>query len=146
MEHANSTPPPNGFGNAKAPMRIEDLKTFLKLLAPFAPHITEELWFELQKVQSRRGHKVKKSDRLKFKSIHLELWPEFDPKLIEEETFTLIIQVNGKVRDQVEAKKGISQKEAEDLTFSREKIKLALANQKPKKVIFVPNRLINIVI
>ena len=111
----------------------EELKTFLKLLAPFAPFLAEELW------QNKFGTK-------KFKSIHTEKWPEYDEKLTKEEMFELVVQINGKIRDKFEAKIGITQGEAETLTSTREKIKLILGNQKPKKVIYVPNRLINIVV
>ncbi len=108
----------------------EGFNIFLKLLSPFAPHITEEIWEKL-------GNK---------KSIHLEPWPEYDPKLIEETTFKLIVQINGKVRDKFEVPAGISEAEATSLTLSREKVKLSLENKKPKKIIFVPKRLINLVV
>ncbi len=103
---------------------------FLKLLSPFAPHITEEIWHQL-------GHK---------KSIHLESWPKYDLKMIENETFELIIQINGKVRDKFEVPIDVSQKEAEKLTLKREKIKSNLLGKIPRKVIFVPKRLINLVV
>ncbi len=105
------------------------LEIFLKLLAPFAPFISEELWEGL-------GHK---------NSIHKEKWPQYDQKLIKEEKFELVIQINGKVRDKVLVKSDISQKEAEEIVFHREKINKFIAGQKIKKIIFVPNRLINIV-
>ena len=108
----------------------ENFSVFLKLLAPFAPHLAEELW-------SRLGNKA---------SIHFEPWPKYDPKLVEENTFELIIQINGKVRDKFEAPVNISQSEAERLTLAREKVKLALENRKPRKIIFVPRRLVNIVV
>jgi len=104
---------------------------FLKLLAPFAPHLTEEIWKNVLKNK---------------KSIHLELWPTFNPKLLEETTFELIVQVNGKMRDKINAPIDISQKDAEELTFSREKVKNILGTNQPRKVIFVPRRLINIVL
>ena len=103
---------------------------FLKLLAPFAPHLTEEMWAKL-------GNK---------KSTHLEGWPEFDPKLTEEGAFELVVQINGKARDKFEVPINITKEEAERLTLSREKVKLALENKKPQKIIFVPRRLINIVV
>ena len=105
---------------------------FLKLLAPFAPHITEELWSRLS------GRTAK--------SIHLEKWPAFDPKFLEETTFELIVQVNGKMRDKFEVPIAVSQKEAEVLTFMRKKIKIALGDKSPRKIIFIPHRLINIVV
>ncbi len=104
---------------------------FLKLLAPFAPHITEELW---------GGAFGKKT------SIHREAWPQYDANLIKEETFTLVIQVNGKVRDSVEAAAGVSESEAKELALGREKIKNILGSAKPKRVIYVPSKLINIVL
>ena len=103
---------------------------FLKLLAPFAPHLTEEIWNKL-------GNKT---------SIHVEPWPKYDPKLIEENSFELIVQVNGKVRDKFEVPINISKEEAERLTLAREKVKSILGNKKPGKIIFVPKRLINFVI
>lgn len=101
----------------------------LVLLAPFAPFLTEELWEKL-------GHN---------KSIHLQKWPKYDPKLIKEESFELVIQVNGKVRDRVSAPININQREAERMALSRERIKKIIGGGKIKKIIFVPNRLINIV-
>ena len=81
-----------------------------------------------------------------FKSIHLEKWPEYDPKLLKAETFTLIIQVNGKVRDTVEAPAGLGSEEAEKLALGREKIENSIKSSSVKKIIYVPGRLINIVV
>ncbi len=111
-------------------LKIENWKLIIKLLAPFAPHITEEIWRKL-------GHK---------KSIFLEPWPKYDPKKIKEEIFELVVQINGKVRDKTEAKRGISQKEAEQLTLNRENVKRYINGKRVQKIIFVPDKLINIVI
>jgi len=108
----------------------EDFKILIKLLSPMAPHISEELWGKL-------GNK---------ESIFKEKWPEYEPSLIKEETFELVIQINGKVRDKVEVPVEISQEEAKELILQREKVQKWLAGKKVKKVIFVPRRLINIVI
>jgi len=107
-----------------------DLEKFLLILSPFAPHIAEELWREL-------GNK---------KSIFLEKWPEYDPKLIKEEKVQLIIQINGKVRDKIEVEADISEKTARELTLTREKVKKWIKGKEIKKVIFVPKKLINFVI
>lgn len=105
-------------------------RKFLLILAPFAPHIAEELWAKL-------GNK---------KSIHEEKWPQYDPKMLAEETFELVIQINGKVRDKAVVNKNVSQAEAEKIALSSQKIKSILAGQKPKKIIFVAGRLINFVV
>ena len=103
---------------------------FLKLLAPFAPYLTEELRHKL-------GHK---------KSIHIEKWPKYSKAKIKEKTFMLVVQINGKVRDQFEASLGIKEKEAKDLTLKRENVNLYIKGNSIKRVIWVPNKLINIVI
>ncbi len=104
---------------------------FLKLLAPFAPHITEEIW------RNVLGNK---------NSIHISPWPSYDERLIQDEKFMLVIQVNGKVRDSVEVNVDISESDAKETALRREKITAFLAGKKPKRVIYVPQRLINIVV
>jgi leucyl-tRNA synthetase len=111
-------------------VNLQQLKNLLLILAPFAPHITEELWHNL-------GAK---------NSIHIQSWPKYDEKLIKEETFTLIIQINGKIRDKIEIRTDISEKEAKELALSSEKIKKWIAGQEIKKTIFIPRKLINIVL
>ncbi|OGF63525.1 leucine--tRNA ligase [Candidatus Giovannonibacteria bacterium RIFCSPHIGHO2_01_FULL_45_33] len=123
----------------KNPVDRDLFQKFLRILAPFAPHLTEEIWNKLRK--SAQGRPASG-----WKSIHLEPWPEFDPKMLEEDNFDLIVQINGKTRDKFSAPINISQSEAERLTLAREKVKLALENKQPRKIIFVPKRLINIVV
>ncbi len=106
------------------------IERMLLLLSPFAPHITEELWHEI-------GNKD---------SVHNQKWPKYDPKLIKEERINLIIQINGKVRDKIEVDADISEAKAKDLAISREKVKNWISGKEVKKVIFVPKKLINIVI
>lgn len=100
------------------------------LLSPFAPHITEEIWEKL-------GNKG---------SIFKEKWPKYDEKLVKEDTFDLIVQINGKVRDKIKTKVGISEDEALKLAKDSEKIKKYIENKKIIKVIMIKNRLLNIVI
>jgi leucyl-tRNA synthetase len=108
----------------------KDLADFLKILSPFTPHLAEELW-------SYAGYKEFCCE---------QVWPKYDDKLIEEKNVLLIVQINGKVRDKIEAKAGISQKEAERLVLKSEKIKANIGKSEIKKIVFVPNKLINIVI
>jgi leucyl-tRNA synthetase len=100
------------------------------MLAPYAPHITEELWYMV-------GEK---------ESIHLTAWPEYDPSKVKEETVTIGIQVNGKLRDMITIAKDANEKYIEEQALSQEKIRTLLADQKPKKVIVVPGRIVNIVV
>lgn len=100
------------------------------ILSSFAPHIAEELWNKL-------GRK---------ESIFLQKWPEYDPEIIKDEKITLVIQVNGKVRDSIEADAGISEAEAKELAMQSEKIKTRTAGKEIKKIIFVKGKLINIVL
>ncbi len=101
-----------------------------KLLFPFAPHIAQELWSQL-------GNET---------LLDNEEWPKYDEKLIVEEEFELLVQVNGKLRDKFMVSKNINQEEAEKLVLAREKVQEFVGKKKPKKVIFVPGRLINIVV
>jgi leucyl-tRNA synthetase len=109
---------------------LEIYQTFLKLLAPFAPHICEELW---QKI----GNK---------KSIFLEKWPKYDEKKIKEEKIIFLIQVNGKLRDKIFIEKNLSEEEIKDIVLKNEKIKKYITGKEIKKIIFIPQKLINIVL
>ena len=120
----------NAWSEDKRVLSKREAEIFLRLLAPFAPHLAEELW-------EKFGHQ---------KSIFKEKWPQYSQKLIEEETFQLIVQIDGKVRDRIEVKKDISEKEIRELALSREKVRKWLDNKKPRKIIYVPNRLINLVV
>ena len=104
---------------------------FLKLLAPFAPHLAEELWREVL------GNK---------KSIHLEKWPKYNPELIEEEMIDLVIQINGRTRDAIKAPRDLSEIQARELALTSEKVKKYIAKEKIKRLVYVSNRLINFVV
>jgi leucyl-tRNA synthetase len=105
-------------------------KLFLKILAPFAPHLAEELW---EKIRNK-------------KSIHLEKWPEYDPRLVAEEEIDLIIQINGKLRDSIRVKADINEEEAKKVATGSEKIKKWIEGKEIKKIIFVKGKLVNIVV
>ncbi len=108
----------------------KEFEIFLKLIAPFAPHITEELWSELKD----KG------------SIHIAEWPSFDPEKLIEDTFELAVQVNGKFRARITAPLGISEADAKTIAMQEKAVAGALAGKEPQKVIFVEDRLINFVL
>ncbi len=108
----------------------ETLLLFLKVLAPYAPHLTEEL-----------------SEKLGAKEILAKAaWPKFEVALVTDSTVQIVVQVNGKVRDKVEVERGLSKEALEKLVLAQAKVQAALAGQVPKKVVVVPDRLVNIVI
>ncbi len=108
----------------------EALEKTLLLLSPICPHVTEELWESLGKT----------------KFISLESFPSWDESLIEEDVFVLVVQVNGKVRDQVEVSVELSKEEIINLALELPKIKKYLEGKKIKNVVFVPKKLVNFVV
>ncbi len=107
----------------------ETIDTLMLLLAPIAPFMTEELW-------ERTGHK---------ESIHIQPWPKWDEKLTYEEKFTLVIQVNGKLRDRVEVPVGISDEEMKKIALKSPNAQKFIKDKEIIKFVTVPNKLINIV-
>lgn len=103
---------------------------FVKLLAPFAPFITEELWSVVGKKSS----------------VHVEKWPAYDEKLTVEEEFDLVVQVNGRVRDVLRLARGISEADATKRALLSEKVLKFLEGKPPKKTIFVKDRLMNLIV
>jgi leucyl-tRNA synthetase len=108
----------------------KDYKMFLQILAPFAPHLTEEIWHDL-------GEE---------KSIHLSSWPKYDEAKIKDEKVKVIIQVNGKLRDEVEIDAELGEEEVKNLVLSREKIQTHIGGGEIKKFIYVKGKIANIVI
>src|SRR5581483_2074830 len=109
----------------------EAIDTLLLLLAPLAPHVTAEIW--------ERRHTGEPS-------VHLQMWPAFDPELVRQDTVTMVVQVNGKLRDKVEVDAGIGEAEAEALALALPKVAAALGGQAPTRVVARPPRLVNVVL
>jgi len=101
----------------------------LQVMAPAAPHLCAELW------ETRRGGHV-----------HLEAWPEADPAKLIDDMVTMVIQVNGKVRDRVEVSADLDEAGAEATALASERVQAALAGGEPLKVITRPPRLVNVVV
>jgi leucyl-tRNA synthetase len=110
----------------KRPRKL--LEPFVLLLAPYAPHLAEELWEKL-------GHK---------QSLAYAPWPKYDEALLKEDKVTVILQVNGKIRDRIEVPAQISVADLEKLALANERIQQHLTGKQVKKVIVVPGRLVNI--
>lgn len=110
---------------------IPDLKKFILILAPFAPHVTEELW-------ERAGGKF---------SVHTQPWPSYDPAKIIEKTVQVVVQVNGKLRDALTVTKeqGMNQSDIEASAKKSAKVQKFVAGKAVRKVIFIPGKLINFV-
>lgn len=107
----------------------EEIVKFLKLCFPFAPHISQEL-----------------AQQLGFKKLlDYESWPKWDEAMLVEDRITLAIQVNGKLRDTIEVSANIGEDEAKKLALASEKVKTSMQGKEPKKVIYVPRKIVNIV-
>jgi leucyl-tRNA synthetase len=109
----------------------EAADVLVSLLAPLTPHVTAEIW------------QVRHPDQ---PSVHLQCWPTFDPELTRQDTVTMIVQVNGKVRDKLEVDATISEAEAQSLALASPKVVEALAGGTPSRVVARPPRLVNIVV
>ncbi|MGW7927403.1 leucine--tRNA ligase [Staphylococcus xylosus] len=105
------------------------IEGFIKMLAPIAPHISEELW-------ARLGHE---------ETITYQPWPSYDESLLVDDEIEIVIQVNGKVRAKVNMPKDISKEAMEEVALGNENVKSEIAGKDIKKVIAVPKKLVNIV-
>jgi leucyl-tRNA synthetase len=125
---------------------IEIYETFLQLLAPFAPHITEEIWQNLYPHPASPYSRGRSKEGVQTNSIHLSKWPAWDEKLIQIEKIKIAIQVNGKVRGEIVINIEDSEDQIKDQALKNTSVIKYLNDKKPKKVIYIKNRLINIVV
>mgnify|MGYP005844901673 CR=1 FL=1 len=129
MEFTNYLGSVQGTAVTHTPAWKEAIETLLLLLAPSAPHITEELW-------ARRG--------LPY-SIHSQPWPAWDEALVAEEQITLVVQIDGRVRDRLTVPASIAEDEAKSQALASPNVRRFLDNKRVATVIYVPGRLVNIV-
>jgi len=106
------------------------LRSFVTVLAPFAPHHAEEMWAEI-------GGEY---------SVHEQSWPGYEEALIQAEEITLIVQVNGKLRDRIEAPSDISEEAAKVLALESARVRPHLEGKELRKSVYVPGRLVNLVV
>ena len=119
----------NHLGRAKVRPRVM-VEKFLLILAPFAPHIAEELW-------ARLGH---------GESLAWESWPGYDEKLVVEKEIELAVQVNGKIKEKIIVPAGASEEQIKQKALESEKVIAAMGGAEARKVIVIKSRLVNIVI
>lgn len=113
-----------------SPAWEEAREIYIKMLAPVAPHITEEMWAELGQPYS----------------IHLQPWPKVDEEAAKDEEITLVVQVNGKVRDRIQVPVDVNEATAKEKALASEGVQKSLEGKTPRQVIYVKGRLVNIVI
>ncbi|MCB1158238.1 MAG: leucine--tRNA ligase [Leptospiraceae bacterium] len=106
------------------------LEPFVLVLSSFAPHLAEELW-------SKLGHK---------QSLAYEPYPSYDPKYLVDDTITIVVQVNGKLRGEFQAEKGVAKDKAISLAKAQEKVQKFLEGKTIRKEIFVPDKIVNLVV
>ena len=107
----------------------EAIEKLLLQIAPMAPHIAEELW-------EHTGHEY---------SVHQQMWPVWDPELAADEVVTLVVQVNGRVRDKIEVSVDITEDEATKVALKSHRVQPHVEGREVSKLIYVPGRLVNIV-
>ena len=120
----------NSINNVNNKLKKEALKTFCILLAPFAPHIADEIWHLI-------GFK---------NSVHIEKWPSFNADAIKEDNYELVIQINGKVRDRINLNNKMDENEIKKLALERPNILKWIQDKPIRKIIFVKGKIMNVVI
>ena len=116
------------LGDTNDKISQEEFRTLILLLAPFAPHITEELW-------SLLGHKD---------SIHIQNWPTYDSKKLIKDEITLAIQINGKIRASLSISRHQSEVDLKERILMLPEVNKWLNGKEPKKIIVVPGKIISI--
>jgi leucyl-tRNA synthetase len=130
MELLNEMGRASERGAAGTPEWDEAVDVYLRMMAPVTPHVAEELWTRLGKPYS----------------VHNHPWPEVDVEAAREDEITLVVQVNGRVRDRITVPADIDAEEAKQLAVESPVVKKFLDGKKPRKVILVPGKLVNIVV
>ena len=130
MEMVNELTPRMDQPVARTSAWREAVESLTLMMAPSTPHLAEELWHRLG---------------LPF-SVHTQSWPEYDPELAKEDVIDLVLQVNGKVRDRVQVAVGISEDQAIELANASERVKEFTAGKTVRRRIFVPGKLVNVVV
>ncbi|MBN1595610.1 leucine--tRNA ligase [candidate division FCPU426 bacterium] len=130
LNEVNAVPEPAAGAASPHPAVMNEVcSVFAKLCAPFFPHLAEELW------ESLGGRDT----------IFEEAWPLYDPAMAAEETITVVIQVNGKVRSRLETAAGTPARDLEKAALEDNRVRELAAGREPKKVVVIPDKLVNVV-
>ncbi|RLT41657.1 MAG: hypothetical protein DWI58_08300 [Chloroflexi bacterium] len=132
MELTNELQRLRDAGTADGEAWDEAVRTLALMLAPACPHIAEELW-------ARFGGGGGSE------SVHRQPWPSFDPALIERDTVTLVVQVNGKVRGRIDVPTGADEVAARTAAMADARLAEAIASIEVQRAVYVPGRLLNFV-
>ncbi|MDA0772935.1 MAG: leucine--tRNA ligase [Cyanobacteria bacterium] len=111
-------------------------RQFILLISPFTPHLAEELWHKYI-LHSEEPDLVN--------SVHRQSWPVFEPSYLEQNTFNLVLQIKGKKVDVVEVSKELSKQQLEEFALTNDKLQKRLQGLEIKKIIVIPNKLVNVV-
>jgi len=130
MELVNEAYRYRSAGGGHPQVMREVVEALLKMLAPLAPYLPEEQWHRL-------GHDD---------SIHHQPWPVYDEALAAEDEVTMVVQVNGKVRDTIRVAVDVAEDDMRALALASEKVRGYLDGNEPKKIIVRPPKLVNIVV
>ncbi|MFY0540161.1 class I tRNA ligase family protein [Nannocystis pusilla] len=118
------------IAQADEPLPRDSLEQFVLLLSPFAPHLAEEIWRSL-------GH---------VRSLAYEPWPAADDAWLTEDTFPLVVQIGGKRRAELQVAVGISEADVVKLVMSSSELARYLEGKTPRRVVYVPGKLVNVVL
>jgi len=130
MEYTNYLAKIKNFGTVSTEVWEESITALITLMAPSTPHLAEELW-----QQTGREY-----------SIHNQAWPEWDEELVKEDEITLVVQVNGKIRDKVLVPVSISEDKAKETAAEQPKTRMYLEGREVVKTVYIPGKLVNFVI
>jgi leucyl-tRNA synthetase len=130
MEYTNGLTRAKEAGAVDAAAWREAIDSLLLLMAPSAPHLAEELW-----EHTRHAY-----------SIHSQSWPEWDKELAREDEITLVVQVNGKLRDRLQVPVDVTEERAKEAALSSERVRAHTDGRRIERVIYVPGRLVNVVV
>lgn len=148
MEYYNSL---NSFYINHQSLSTNHIKSFLLMLAPFSPHLAEELWqrlivtaSEAKQSQEIASSQAPRND--KFGSIHLQKWPQFDTAMLVSDTFTIVVQVNGKRRAELKVKREKLKLEEEIKEEAKKLVEKYVEGKKIRKTIYVKGKIVNFVV